>query len=509
MIRPRGGTRQNVPAETLRPDLASVIRVSPVSRGRGKKNRSSKGPRGGRAPVHRVPPSPGPDPEPWSQPGNSSGRDSRTAPRHPQRTAQDAIADLAAMLPGAEQAKAASRSWWPDSHTEILDAATALLPCATPTALEDAVCDLLGRHWQRLYEVHDTGLRPDEWLEELLDVAKPRITEPAVRRLLYGLALTATPGPAGFATDLLRHGSAGPRDADPAWLAVPPTVTAAPEVLLLRDAYGLRFGVLAQVTGPGGQPRTYLYDVDLCHGFYQVLDSGYHPDTVTAAAAWRDLVGASAAGAEPGPAPDDLLPHVLPGGGLLDGLFGQPLTASHFTELYRGDRIVFAISDALEAAGRPITWPHGDPQQAADLAAALTDRFKAWAADKDVALPPSTGPDDDIVSWLLHDWVSPGMTEDLALACSPHRIATFTAYVNDDWRDEQRTQALRVLHPWVSFCLEHDPLGGPAEAEALAWAERASREPDEVGADLGNDLNRPIDETTLTGPPLPAHARSR
>ncbi|HEY6796026.1 MAG TPA: hypothetical protein VI248_15225 [Kineosporiaceae bacterium] len=481
--------------------------MSPVSRGRGKKNRSSKGPRGGRTPARRIPPSAGHDLHSWPLPGNSSGRDNRTAPRHPQRTALDTIADIAAMLPGAEQAKAESRSWWPDSHTEILAAATALLSCASPTALEDAVCDLLGRHWQQLYEVHDTGLRADEWLEGLLDVAKPRAGEPAVRRLLFGIAVIATPGLAGLAVDLLRHTSAAPDDEEPAWLTDVPTVTASPELLLLRDAYGLRFAVLTQVTGPGGQPRTYLYDIDLCHGFYQVLNSGYHPDTTTAAAAWRDLVGASATDAEPRPAPDQLLPHVLPGGGLIDGLFGQPLTASHFTELYRGDRIVFAISAALEAAGRPITWPHGDPQQAADLATILTERFKAWADGNDVALPPSDGPDDDVVTWMLHDWVSPGMTEELALACSPHRIAAFTAYLNDDWRDEHRPRALQVLLPWVRFCLEHNPLGRQAETELLAWAERAAREPAEVGADLGNNLNRPIDETTLTGPALPTHAR--
>jgi hypothetical protein len=269
------------------------------------------------------------------------------------------------MLPGADLAMAESRGWWPDSHAQVLDAATALLTCADPTALEDAVCDLLGRHWQHLYEVHDTGLRADEWLEGLLDVAKSRTGEPAVRRLLFGIAVIAAPGLAGLAVDLLRHAPAGPDDEEPAWLAEAPTVAASAEVLLLQDAYGLRFGVLTQVTGPGGQSRTYLYDVDLCHGFYQVLNSGYHPDTATAASVWRGLVGASATDAEPGLAPDRLLPQVLPGGGLIDGLFGQPLAAGHFTELYRSDRIVFAISDALEAAGRPLTWPRSDPQQAA------------------------------------------------------------------------------------------------------------------------------------------------
>jgi hypothetical protein len=441
------------------------------------------------------------------RPGDGVGRNNHAEHRHPKRSALDALVDIAAMLPGAEQAKAEGRSWWPDSHAKVLDEASALLSCATPTGLEDAVCDLLGRHWRWLYEVKKTWLRTDEWLEGLLDVAKTRARELAVRRLLYGIALIATPGLADLALDLLRHTPTGSPDAEPAWLAVPPTVTASHDVLLLRDAYGLRFGVLAQVTGPGGHPRTYLYDVDLCHGFGQVLGSGYYPDTAAATSAWRDLVGASAATAEPGPASDDLLPHVLPGGGLIDGMFGRPLTAGHFAELYRGDRIVFAIADALEAAVRPVTWSNDDPQQATDLATALTERFKAWAVSSEVALPPSNGPDDDVVTWLLHDWVSPGMSEELALTCSPHRIAAFTAYLNDDWLDDQLTQALQVLHPWALFCLEHTGVSGRAREDTLAWAQRAAQEPAAVGGDLGNYLNRPIDETTVTGPPLPAHAR--
>jgi hypothetical protein len=410
------------------------------------------------------------------------------------------------MLPGAEQIRAQGRSWWPSSHAKVLDEAAALLSCATPTDLEDAVCDLLGRHWHWLFEVHATWLRVEEWLGGLLDVAKGRAAEPAVRRLLYGIAVIAAPGLADIALDLLRHTPTGSPDGEPEWLAVPPIVTASPDVLLLRDAYGLRFGVLAQVTGPGGHSRTYLYDVDLCHGFDQVLGSGYHPDTAAATAAWRDLVGASAATAEPEPASDELLPHVLPGGGLIDGMFGQPLTAGHFTELYRGDRIIFAIADALQAAGRPLTWPDNDPQQAADLAAALSERFKAWAVSSEVALPPSPGPDDDVVTWLLNDWVSPGMSEELALACSPHRIAAFTAYLNDDWLDDQLTRALPVLHPWARFCLEHTGVSGRAREDILAWAQRAALEPAAVGSDLANNLNRPLDETTITGPPLPAHA---
>jgi hypothetical protein len=137
-------------------------------------------------------------------PGDGLGRDDRTERRPPQRSALDALADIAAVLPGAGQARGEGRRWWPDSHTKVLDAASALLDCAAPTELEDAVCDLLGRHWSRLYEVYDAGLQTDEWLEGLLDVAEGRAGEPAVRRLLYGIAVIATPGLAGLALNLLR-----------------------------------------------------------------------------------------------------------------------------------------------------------------------------------------------------------------------------------------------------------------------------------------------------------------
>jgi hypothetical protein len=260
------------------------------------------------------------------------------------------------------------------------------------------------------------------------------------------------------------------------------------------------------VTGPSWRARTYLFDVDLCHGFDQVLGSGYHPDIATAAAAWRDLAGVSASDAEPAPAPADLLPHVLPGAGLIDGLFGRPLSDSHFSELYRGDRIVFAITDALEEAGPPVTWPTGDHEQTSDRADVLAEQFRAWAATTGVDLPQAEGPDDDIVTWLLHDWVTPGLPDDLALACSPHRIAAFTAYLMDDWPEEHRGHALALLQPWVRFSAGHSGVSGPAAEHALAWACRAEREPGQVGRDLGDHLNRPIDETTVTGPPLPDYA---
>jgi hypothetical protein len=468
--------------------------VSPVSRGRGKKNRSSSGPKGRRAAVRPLPVS---DDAAW---------DPRPAgPANSPSSAVEALAELTRKLPWGAQAQAEARAWWPDSHAEVLAAAAALLDCATPTQLEDAVCDLLGQHWRHQFETRKAGLSDDEWLEGLLYAAEEHAGEPAVRRLLYGIAVTASPGLAGLATKLLSATTAGGEEPD--WLQDGPVLTASPDVLLLHDAYGLRFGVLAHVTGPGGATRTYLYDVDLCHGDPKVLASGYHADTAAATAAWRGLVGPSAAHAEPVPADDDLLPHVLPTAGLRDPFFDRPLSDDHFTEIFRGDRVAFAIADALEAAGRPLAHHRSDPTEASALVDELVRRFRAWAATAGVELPSEGGPDDDVVAWLLDDWVSPGMTEDFALACSPHRIAAFTAYVEDDWVPTHRTRALALLEPWARYCLEHGNVIGEAAEHTLDWARRAVHEPARVAGGLGNHLNRPIDETTVTGPPLPAHVR--
>lgn len=420
----------------------------------------------------------------------------------PRGLEQSALVALASLRAGAAQITAESRSWWPISHGQVLDDASSLQSCVDPGQLEDMACDLLGRHWRELYDEHDAGLAAPEWLEGLLHAAERRAGDRGIRRLVCGVALIATPRLADLARDVLRRTKVGSDDGEPAWLGVPSALTASPDLLLLRDTYGLRHGLLAQVTGPSALQRTYLFDIDLCHGFLEVLGSGYHPDTETATAAWRDLVGPSAAAAEPEPAPDDLLAHVLPGGGLFDVLFGRPVSDSQFTELFRGDGIVSAIVKALDDAGRTYTGPGGDRDRAIVLVDSLSEQFKAWAARHDVDVPASIGPDDDIVTWLLHDWVSSAMPEALTVACSPHRIAAFTAYLNDDWADDHRARALTVLQPWVRFCLERTGISGEAAEVVLAWAGRAAHDPASVGADLGNYLNRPINETTVTGPAI-------
>jgi hypothetical protein len=413
-----------------------------------------------------------------------------------------ALQALAESTPGGRDIIRQSRYWWAGSHAETLDAAVELLSCTGSDDLEQAVGDLLGRIWLRLHEKHETGFHHLSWLEELVDAAKPRAGEQAVRRLLYGIAAIAVPDIAESAADLLQATAAG--DETPDWLTVPPSLTASPDVLLLRDSYGLRFGLLAQITGPGEQPRTYLIDVDLCHGFEHVLAAGYHPDIATAAAAWRGLVGVTAEDSEPAPAPDHLLPGILPGSDPIGGFLLGPQSRNQFAELYRCGRIIIEILAARHEAGRPITAPPTvSAEKRGERVNGLAAEFRAWALNAGVELPPATAADDDIVVWLLDDWIMPGQAPELSLACSPHRIGAFTAYLLDDWQPQYRSPALALLPALARFCLDRTGLTGPAADHVLDRARLAADDPERAAGDLGNRVNRPIDETTLISPDLP------
>lgn len=483
-----------------------IARVSPVSRGRGKKNRSSRGPKGRRAPSRGLPPVEPWDGEPSDAPAAHPGANWSKTP-----ASLGALQALARSTPGGLDVVRQSRHWWASSHAETLDAAADLLVCTGPDDLEQAVGDLLGRIWWRMHEEHETGFHHLNWLEELIDAAKPRAGEPAVRRLLYGIAAIATPDLAEAAADLLpatvdAADDATTDDQVPGWLAVPPSLTVSPDLLLLRDGFGLRFGLLAQVTGPGAQPRTYLIDVDVCHGFEHVLAAGYHADVDTAAAAWRDLVGDSATDSEATAAPEHLLPGILPSDDPIGGFLLGPQTRNQYAELFRCGRIITEIVTARHEAGRPLTAPpKANSTQRAERANALAAQFRDWARETGTDLPPATSDDDDndVVVWLVDDWIMTGQAPELSLTCSPHRIGAFTAYLLDDWLPEPRAQALALLPALASFCLDRTGLTGPAADQVLDRARLAADDPERAAGDLGSSLNRPIDETTLVSPDRP------
>jgi hypothetical protein len=450
--------------------------VSPVSRGRSgkkKKKRAGSGnhPPVGRGAVQRLGQTePAAADQPWTA-GSLTG----------------SLAEAFRSLPGAAGIIERSRIWWPESREAIFAESDRLLSSCDPVALEDAVCDLLGRHWAIAFEKHDVGLSLDEWLGELIDEAETQAGRPGVRHLLHGIAAIASPGLAGAARQVLKV-TAPP--AEPEWLANTSKVVASPGIMVLSDAYGLRFGVLIEMTGPARSVRTYLLDVDLCHGFAAVLTAGYHPDAAAGAQSWRGLVGPSADGIRPEPATSQLLATVLPGGGVFDRLTMHPLTSEHFTECYRADRVVHAAADALDRARRPISWRRETVKEREARVEPVVREFQSWLT----TTGREQSDDPELIESLLETWFV-GLPEPMCFGCSPHRIAAFTAYLNDDWLEEYRQGALALLEPWVEYCIKRT--GGLPDRLAqlsLATARHAVRSPEAVGGDLGNRLNRPMRE---------------
>ncbi len=83
------------------------------------------------------------------------------------------------------------------------------------------------------------------------------------------------------------------------------------------------------------------------------------------------------------------------------------------------------------------------------------------------------------------------------MACSPHRVAAFVAYLTDDWAPEALGQALAVLPAWVAYCLERSGITGEAADAALALAQSAVADPQAVAGEHARTMDLPYDETTL------------
>lgn len=458
--------------------------MSPVSRGRAKKkNTSTK--RGSGA---------GAGSGPGAVERLLAADRSRAVQASPPPTAGGALEVLmqaAGRSPDLAQVRARTRAWWPDSHRAVLDAAGPLLDASGPDDLEDAVCSLIGEEWGRRLGLEREGFHRGEWLEALVAAAGRRIAEPAVRRLLHGVALMGGPAAGRPARDLLAAASTGD---DAPWLAEAPVRQVAPEPLVLRDRYGLRFGLLVQVAGATGAPRTYLIDVDRCSGMAATPHAGYHPDVESATLAWRGFVGESARDVVAGPAPADLLGEVLPETGTVGMFFIEPCTPGQWREMFRQGGVVDALVEARQRAGLPPC--EAVPRRVTDtIVTDLLRRFRTWAAAHHVQLPAA---DDEGcgVADLVDIWVHPGMGPETAVACSPHRIVEFTGYVLDDRLPQYRDELLGMLPAWVAFLRDQQGTAPGAAAVLDAWAERAGRESAAVAA-LGGTVNLPVDETSL------------
>ncbi len=199
--------------------------------------------------------------------------------------------------------------WWAPSFERLIAASGGLLVAQGPRALEQVTAELIGAELYRAVHDEKTGLRFDAWAMELISRAIERMVDAAGRGdntwrgpwwLLQGLAAIGSYGLGAFAWEQASEAAGElPRDiraAEPAWLKLLPDIKATGHVLAMRDAYGTRFGVIADFSYPGGaDPSAYLLDFD-ASGFTVLAGAGVFDDVERAAAAWRDQVGVSAEG---------------------------------------------------------------------------------------------------------------------------------------------------------------------------------------------------------------------
>jgi hypothetical protein len=278
----------------------------PVSRGRKPKKQKKRSQRT-QPPVRRVA-SVGSE---WSRPADAEF--SRLS-ASPFRISADVLASFSGQ--GREP------DWWEPSHERVIAASRGLLAAASPRALEQAVAELVGGELYAAMSEGRTGLRFDAWVMELTGRLVSRIADAVGRgagqdgwqgpwRLLRGLAAIGSYGLGGWIEqEAAKAVGSLPSDwqaSQPGWLVSVTEIEATGDVRAMRDAYGTRFGVIAEFRYPGGiDPAWYLFDID-ASGFITLAGLGVFDDADHAAGAWQKAVGVSAEGLTPVPPTPEVL----------------------------------------------------------------------------------------------------------------------------------------------------------------------------------------------------------
>ena len=200
---------------------------------------------------------------------------------------ESALATLVRALGGG-----ARPAWFDGAIERVLAGAGALTTARDARELDQRVAELVGAE---LYAALQSGfgLRFEWWFGELLDAAVERVEQgddpgrQGVVWLLHGLAAQRGELPAALLRRTRKAVRNRPVGRLPGWLDGAPRIAATGEVRRLRDAYGTRFGVIAEYVAPGdARSSWYLFDID-ASGFVVLADAGVYDDAEQAAEAWR------------------------------------------------------------------------------------------------------------------------------------------------------------------------------------------------------------------------------
>jgi hypothetical protein len=219
----------------------------------------------------------------------------------------------------------------------------------------------------------------------------------------------------------------------------------------MRDVYGVRFGVIAGFSYPGGvDPSVFLFDLDAC-GIVDLANAGAYDDVSEAAVAWRAMVGESAEGALPSlvPAPEQLhcLVHWDTGMGILHGAESDAALDNWF----RARRRIHDVTEALRKRRTPLP-PARSLYHDLDTAATV-EAFTAWHADRHGAKP-----DPEVADALATEWLE-GCLPGTEHAVSPHRVRFLQALIGDWIDDDPVTVGAKALLPeWARWHAEQSGL---------------------------------------------------
>lgn len=373
-------------------------------------------------------------------------------------------------VPGWFLGQGREPDWWKPSHERVIDASPRLLTAASPRALEQAVAELTGGELYGAVSEARSGLRLDAWAMELTDRLVGRIADTADQGdwqgpwwLLRGLASIGSYGLGGWAEQQAAKAAvslpSGWQATQPPWLESVTRIRATGDVRAMRDAYGTRFGVIAEFCYPGnGDPSWYLFDIDVS-GAVVLAGAGVFDEMDQAAEAWRDAVGVSAEGLAPAPlTPEELTCLVYFDGG--EHFISGDESRVQMDNWFRAPRRISELLGVLRECGvdlpahrslyHDIEW---EP---------MAEAFTAWYCGRH-GHPLGQ----EVAESLASGWLE-GMLPGTEHAVSPSRSSFYRALMGD-WRDGPCTdEALAVFPEWVRW--HGEQCGVPAHLLDIAVA---------------------------------------
>jgi hypothetical protein len=352
--------------------------------------------------------------------------------------------------------------WFDSSSKAVLDRAGVVMAARGPRELEQVTAELLGAELHRVLNEEREGMWFSWWFEELADAAVVRIREEAgnrdgawepawepLWRLLHGLTSIGSPALRSIARTALGRvkkelrGMAAVRQ-QPDWLRQLARIRATGEVWEMRDVYGTRIALIAGFSYPDGVDRSvFLFDIDAC-GFIEIVHAGVFDDVAQAATAWRARVGDTAESARPERVETAerllCLVHCDSGEEMLRGTESRTVLDNWF----RARRRIHDLADALRRRGMSLPAARSlyrdldtDP---------MVEAFTGW-----YVLRHGAEPDPEVVGALAEEWME-GALPDTWHSASPHRVAFQLTLINDWVLDDPITVAVKALLPeWVRW----------------------------------------------------------